>query len=76
MFVSKIIKIVDSSKVKRKPIILLRADGSKQKGMGDLVSLMNISEYLIDEYEFSRSGASGDYTAYDDHGLGDVDDVP
>jgi spore coat polysaccharide biosynthesis protein SpsF len=48
----KIIGIVDNKEAGRKPIILLRADGSKEKGIGDIVSLINISEHLKDIFEF------------------------
>jgi spore coat polysaccharide biosynthesis protein SpsF len=55
----EIIRLVDSGRVKRKSIVLLRADGSKEKGMGDVVSLMNIAEPLKDKYELIF--ASKDY---------------
>lgn len=48
----KVIEIIDSGKVKRKPIILLRADGSEKKGMGDVITLMKIAEKMNDKYEF------------------------
>ena len=48
----KIIGIVDNNQAERKPIILLRADGSKEKGIGDFVSLINISKYLKNDFEF------------------------
>jgi len=47
----RIIDLVDSKAVIRKPMILIRADGSKKKGMGDLVSCMNIVEFLQEKYE-------------------------
>jgi spore coat polysaccharide biosynthesis protein SpsF len=48
----KIIEIVDNNEAERKPIILLRADGSKEKGIGDIISLINMSDYLKDNFEF------------------------
>ncbi|MDP7244802.1 MAG: hypothetical protein QF568_05645 [Flavobacteriales bacterium] len=48
----KIIEIVDNNQVGRKPIILLRADCSKEKGIGDIISLINISKNLKDNFEF------------------------
>jgi len=55
----RINEVFVGNKVKRKQRILLRADGSKEKGMGDIVSLINISEYLKDNFEFVF--ASKDY---------------
>jgi spore coat polysaccharide biosynthesis protein SpsF len=55
----EIIRLVDNHVVARKPFILLRADSSKEKGMGDVVSLMNIAELLKDKYELIF--ASKDY---------------
>ncbi len=48
---SGIIKLVDSCRVMRKPAILLRADGSDIKGMGDIISLMNIAGHLSEKFE-------------------------
>jgi len=45
---TEIIKLIDGGEVRRKPKILLRADGSTKKGMGDIISLINIAENLTD----------------------------
>lgn len=49
--IERIIEIVDSKIITRKPIILIRADGSKQKGMGDLVTCINLAKELESVYE-------------------------
>ncbi|MBN2053202.1 GNAT family N-acetyltransferase [Candidatus Woesearchaeota archaeon] len=46
-----IIRLIDTGIVARKPIIILRADGSKEKGIGDVVSLINIADNLKEHYE-------------------------
>ncbi len=48
----KIIALVDSGEVKRKEIIMIRADGSKKKGFGDLITTMAIAQRLRDDFEF------------------------
>jgi spore coat polysaccharide biosynthesis protein SpsF len=51
-FASSIVKLVDSGIVSRKPKVLLRADASSEKGMGDVVTLMNIARALAKQFEF------------------------
>jgi len=48
----EVVSLVDSGKVSRKPQILIRADGSKEKGLGDLTSSMNIARQMEDKYQF------------------------
>lgn len=48
----EIIELVDSGKVSRKPRILVRADGGKEKGLGDLISSINVARQMEDKYQF------------------------
>ena len=48
----RIVDLINNNEISRKKIILLRADGSKEKGMGDLISLMNIIEPLKKDFKF------------------------
>lgn len=58
----KIIDLVDKKEVSRKPIILLRADASREKGIGDVISLMNISGYLQKDYQLIFASKEEDNT--------------
>lgn len=48
----EIIRLVDSGAVRPKPLILLRADATKGKGIGDVVTLLNIAEGLKGSFRF------------------------
>jgi spore coat polysaccharide biosynthesis protein SpsF len=48
-----IIRLIDNHTIVRKKQVLIRADGSKEKGMGDIITCLNIAETLKDEYEFT-----------------------
>ncbi len=55
----KIIGLVDADIVKRRPTILLRADATKEKGIGDVVTLLNIADELQDDFQFVVATCSG-----------------
>lgn len=58
--INRVIEAIDDGLVyKRPPLILLRADGSKEMGMGNVISVINIAESLKPYFNFVFAGQSG-----------------